>query len=111
MLNEKGGVSSSSHPQVVCLTILANRLVSSIWITQHMDHSKLSRLPKRKCCVMGTLESTSTWYIFIIPLFTCMATVHQQSARPSASPGERLSDGADPADVQMLCLRRTISTQ
>ena len=35
---------------------------------------------------MGTLESTSTWYIFIIPLFTCMATVHQQSAHPPASP-------------------------
>ena len=61
--------------------------------------------------MMGTLESTSTWYIFSIPLFTCMATVHQQSASPSASPGERSPPGADPADVQMLCLHRTISTQ
>ena len=61
--------------------------------------------------MMGTLESTSTWYIFIIPLFTCMATVHQQSAHPSASPGKTSSSRADPAGVQILCLRRTISTQ
>ena len=61
--------------------------------------------------MMGTLESTSTWYIFIIPLFTCMATVHQQSAHPSAFPGGRSSGGTDPTGVQMLCLRATISTQ
>ena len=61
--------------------------------------------------MMGTLESTSTWYIFIIPLFTCMATVHQGSARPPAAPGERTSDGTDTAGVQMLCLRTTFSTQ
>ena len=60
-----------------------------------LHYSKLSRLPKRKCCMMGTLESTSTWYIFIIPLFTCTATVHQMSAYPSASSGERPSSRAE----------------
>lgn len=30
-----------------------------------------NRLQKRKCCMMGNLDSTSTWYIFIMPLFTC----------------------------------------
>lgn len=29
--------------------------------------------PNRKCCMMGNLASTSAWYIFTMPLFTCRA--------------------------------------
>lgn len=37
-----------------------------------LEHQRKSRrLPKRKCCMMGSLDSTSTWYIFSMPLFTC----------------------------------------
>lgn len=34
-------------------------------------YSKGIRLPNRKCCMMGNLESTSTWYILTMPLLTC----------------------------------------
>ena len=39
------------------------------WTTACAQEKSI-RLPKRKCCMMGTLDSTSTWYIFIMPEFT-----------------------------------------
>lgn len=33
-------------------------------------HSSGSRLPNQKCCMMGNLDSTSTWYILIMPALT-----------------------------------------
>ena len=36
--------------------------------------SKGSKLPNRKCCMMGNFDSTSARYILIMPLFTCTCT-------------------------------------
>lgn len=36
-------------------------------------------LPNRKCCTMGNLDSTSTWYIFSMPEFTCTTSRIQQA--------------------------------
>ena len=41
------------------------------WPALLSTDSNGSREPNRKCCMMGSLDNTSTWYIFIMPLFTC----------------------------------------
>lgn len=35
------------------------------------SQSNVSSVPNRKCCMIGTLDMTSTAYIFIMPLYTC----------------------------------------
>ena len=37
-----------------------------------------TKVPNKKCCMIGNLDSTSTWYILIIPELTCKAEQHCQ---------------------------------
>ena len=43
-------------------------------------------LQKMKCCMMGNLDSTSTWYIFTMPLFTCEPRPQPHQAETGISP-------------------------
>jgi len=52
-------------------------------------------LQKMKCCMMGNLDRTSTWYILIMPLFTCARRARSQPVRhASAPPQQPLAGGA-----------------
>ena len=51
------------------------------YVTGNPGQENSNKLPNRKCCMMGTLDKTSTWYILSSPEFTCTQhphTAHQQ---------------------------------
>lgn len=47
-----------------------------------------SKEPNRKCCMIGSLDNTSTWYILIMPLFTCSYLA--SSNLPDSHPAQHL---------------------